>query len=144
MKLYKIVEGIGEGCGYACTISGMALIGSLAASAIGAKLPSRPIVEASIRVMRVATFGVIPVATIGSIASSFALTCMANQALEDCEKYRWKKMSETLQESNYCVASCQGCKHLVGRVAAGYLICAMHPYGWQGEDCPDRQEKEKF
>ncbi|MCU0570977.1 MAG: hypothetical protein MUF49_30970 [Oculatellaceae cyanobacterium Prado106] len=38
---------------------------------------------------------------------------------------------------------CQGCHHYHG-IAYGYsretrtmLICALHPYGWRGEVCPD-------
>lgn len=38
---------------------------------------------------------------------------------------------------------CQGCEHYHG-IAYGYrqetrtiLVCGFHPYGWQGEVCPD-------
>lgn len=39
--------------------------------------------------------------------------------------------------------ACVGCEHYHG-IAYGYnkatravLICALHPYGWQGDGCPD-------
>jgi hypothetical protein len=34
--------------------------------------------------------------------------------------------------------ACQGCQHYHGHVYGGnLLICGMHPYGWDGETCPD-------
>lgn len=34
--------------------------------------------------------------------------------------------------------ACMGCKHYHGQVYGGnLLICGMHPYGWDTEDCPD-------
>lgn len=40
---------------------------------------------------------------------------------------------------------CRGCDHYHG-IAYGYskttrsmLVCAFHPYGWDGESCPDWQ-----
>lgn len=40
---------------------------------------------------------------------------------------------------------CQKCQHYVGKVSGGeqggnWLCCAMHPYGPEGEECPDREE----
>jgi len=35
---------------------------------------------------------------------------------------------------------CQGCRYYHGRTYGGnHLVCAMHPHGWEGEDCPDWQ-----
>lgn len=35
-------------------------------------------------------------------------------------------------------AACVGCRHYHGQVYGGNLfICAMHPYGWDTESCPD-------
>lgn len=35
---------------------------------------------------------------------------------------------------------CVGCRHYHGQVYGGnLLVCAMHPYGWKGETCPDWQ-----
>ena len=34
--------------------------------------------------------------------------------------------------------ACQGCQHYHGYVYGGNLfVCAMHPYGWDDENCPD-------
>ena len=37
--------------------------------------------------------------------------------------------------------ACIGCRHYHGRAYGGnLLICAMHPYGWEDEHCPDWQD----
>ncbi|TAF49560.1 MAG: hypothetical protein EAZ61_14255 [Oscillatoriales cyanobacterium] len=34
--------------------------------------------------------------------------------------------------------ACQGCQHYHGyRYGEHILVCAMHPYGWEDEECPD-------
>ena len=34
--------------------------------------------------------------------------------------------------------ACVGCHHYHGQVYGGNLfVCAMHPYGWETENCPD-------
>jgi hypothetical protein len=34
--------------------------------------------------------------------------------------------------------SCVGCRHYHGQTYGGnLLVCAMHPYGWDGHQCPD-------
>jgi hypothetical protein len=34
--------------------------------------------------------------------------------------------------------ACVGCHHYHGQIYSGNLfVCAMHPYGWETEDCPD-------
>lgn len=34
--------------------------------------------------------------------------------------------------------ACIGCQHYHGQVYSGnLLVCAMHPYGWDDEQCPD-------
>lgn len=38
--------------------------------------------------------------------------------------------------------ACQGCRHYHGHVYGGnLLVCAMHPYGWPDEHCPDWEGK---
>ncbi len=33
---------------------------------------------------------------------------------------------------------CAGCRHYHGQMYGGnILVCGMHPYGWEGEQCPD-------
>lgn len=39
-------------------------------------------------------------------------------------------------------AACVGCQHYHGRVYQGnLLVCGMHPYGWEGSECPDWEGK---
>ncbi len=46
----------------------------------------------------------------------------------------------TLAENPACI----GCNHYHGQVYGGnLLVCGMHPYGWEGENCPD-WEKENY
>jgi hypothetical protein len=34
--------------------------------------------------------------------------------------------------------ACIGCHHYHGHIYSGtLLVCAMHPYGWDGDTCPD-------
>jgi hypothetical protein len=41
--------------------------------------------------------------------------------------------------------ACIGCRHYHGQVHGGnLLICAMHPYGWEDENCPDWQQSDYF
>ncbi|UBF25759.1 hypothetical protein K9N68_30120 [Kovacikia minuta CCNUW1] len=36
--------------------------------------------------------------------------------------------------------ACVGCRHYHGQSYGGtMLVCGMHPYGWEGEKCPDWQ-----
>lgn len=36
--------------------------------------------------------------------------------------------------------ACVGCRHYHGQVYGGTpLVCGMHPYGWEDEQCPDWQ-----
>ncbi len=38
--------------------------------------------------------------------------------------------------------ACVGCKHYHGRVYSGnLLVCGMHPYGSESEECPDWERK---
>jgi hypothetical protein len=38
--------------------------------------------------------------------------------------------------------ACIGCGHYHGQVYGGnLLVCGMHPYGWEGEDCPDWKQE---
>ena len=37
--------------------------------------------------------------------------------------------------------ACIGCRNYHGRVYSGnLLVCGIHPYGWNGETCPDWEE----
>jgi len=38
--------------------------------------------------------------------------------------------------------ACIGCSHYHGQVYGGnLLVCGMHPYGWEDENCPDWEQK---
>lgn len=40
--------------------------------------------------------------------------------------------------------ACIGCRHYHGYVYSGnLLVCGMHPYGWDDENCPDWEAQEK-
>jgi len=42
------------------------------------------------------------------------------------------------EEQEYIPEACQGCKNYHGEVYGEILlVCAMHPYGWENEACPD-------
>ncbi|MBO9999786.1 MAG: hypothetical protein J7641_12420 [Cyanobacteria bacterium SID2] len=37
-----------------------------------------------------------------------------------------------------CYPTCRGCQHYHGQMyGENLLVCGMHPYGWEGETCPD-------
>lgn len=41
--------------------------------------------------------------------------------------------------------ACIGCQHYHGQVYSGnLLVCAMHPYGWEEENCPDWEQSDYF
>lgn len=45
---------------------------------------------------------------------------------------------DVIEPSATQYAACMGCKHYHGRIYRGtVLVCGMHPYGWDGKDCPD-------
>ena len=38
--------------------------------------------------------------------------------------------------------ACVGCHQYHGQVYGGnLLVCGMHPYGWEGENCPDWEQE---
>jgi hypothetical protein len=39
--------------------------------------------------------------------------------------------------------ACIGCRHYHGQAYNGnLLVCGMHPYGWENENCPDWEQEE--
>lgn len=45
----------------------------------------------------------------------------------------------TLEENPACI----GCHHYHGMAYGGnLLVCGMHPYGWEDENCPDWEKAE--
>ncbi len=40
---------------------------------------------------------------------------------------------------------CRICKHHHGQIYGGVeLVCAVHPYGYSGDSCPDYQAKKGY
>lgn len=38
--------------------------------------------------------------------------------------------------------ACIGCRHYHGQIYSGnLLVCGMHPYGWEDENCPDWEQE---
>ncbi|MGK7877814.1 MAG: hypothetical protein AB4426_32275 [Xenococcaceae cyanobacterium] len=53
---------------------------------------------------------------------------------EEIEFYLNPKVEATLEDHRACI----GCRHYHGQVYGGnLLVCGMHPYGWDDENCPD-------
>lgn len=47
-------------------------------------------------------------------------------------------LTDTVEPSPQQHPACVGCLHYHGQVYGGnLLVCGMHPYGWEGENCPD-------
>ena len=47
-------------------------------------------------------------------------------------------MNPKVKPTSADYVACVGCRHFHGRVYSGnLLVCAMHPYGWDDENCPD-------
>lgn len=135
MKRFEIVEGIGQGCGLSMVVATFSLT---AAVTILQFNPSEDLEEACHRVVPTALLiGV--VGGLGVLWSDRTISEAANKAIENIERLRWQRLKSDVG-NEYCINSCQGCKHLVGKVGMSHLICAMHPYGWQGNDCPDKEE----
>jgi hypothetical protein len=85
--------------------------------------------------------------------STHSLFSLASNHIRKADQQRWHRYLSKRQilrsqlGFNFVPASrpepCQGCTHYHG-VAYGYnkanrevLICGFHPYGWQGDRCPD-------
>ncbi len=43
-----------------------------------------------------------------------------------------------VEASSHKNPACMGCRNYHGQVYSGnLLVCGMHPFGWEGEGCPD-------
>jgi len=52
-------------------------------------------------------------------------------------------MSSKVEPDETTHPACVGCRHYHGYVYGGnLLVCAMHPYGWYDENCPDWEAQE--
>ena len=62
---------------------------------------------------------------------------MSRLQREEEEMYEVAYMKLTLPD-------CRICKHHHGKIYGGVeLVCAIHPYGYSGDSCPDYQSKKK-
>jgi hypothetical protein len=53
------------------------------------------------------------------------------------ESSEWP-LTDTVEPSPQQHPACVGCRHYHGQVYGGnLLVCGMHPYGWESENCPD-------
>jgi hypothetical protein len=50
-------------------------------------------------------------------------------------------LTDLIQPSVQQYPACIGCRHFHGQSYGGnLLVCGMHPYGWDGENCPDWED----
>ena len=71
---------------------------------------------------------------------------------DEVEANLWEDLEEFVDESDFMGVgsqkptsesnpACINCANYHGRIYNGnLLVCAMHPYGWDDENCPDWQE----
>ncbi len=63
-----------------------------------------------------------------------------NYFTDEDEFYSWLQDTKTGPNPEINPA-CLGCSNYHGQTYNGnLLVCGMHPYGWDGETCPDWQE----
>ncbi len=67
-------------------------------------------------------------------------------------EFEYLALEESLEETDFSPnptviptpkehPACIGCRHYHGRIYGGnLLVCGMHPYGWDDENCPDWQK----
>ncbi|KAB8333597.1 hypothetical protein SD80_012430 [Scytonema tolypothrichoides VB-61278] len=77
-----------------------------------------------------------------------AITCLKNdygREVRECPNCAgrlvdWYEEDADEEETSSVPVACQGCKNYHGRYYGGtILICGIHPYGWNGDNCPDYQ-----
>ncbi|MBW4595495.1 MAG: hypothetical protein KME46_21970 [Brasilonema angustatum HA4187-MV1] len=75
-----------------------------------------------------------------------AITCLKDdygRIVRECPNcagmlVSWDEECEEEEETSSVPTACQGCKNYHGRYYGGtVLICGIHPYGWNGDNCPD-------
>lgn len=59
---------------------------------------------------------------------------------EEMDFLRNPKVKPNLAHNPACI----GCNHYHGQVYGEHLlVCGMHPYGWDGDNCPDSEKDEQ-
>jgi len=52
------------------------------------------------------------------------------------------EIEDEIEEKTDQYPACVRCKHFHGEEYGGnFLVCGMHPYGWDDENCPDWEKK---
>lgn len=139
MRKFEIVDEIGKGCGLSVIAATCALTFSLTVLPFN---PSKEIRDACRRVVPTALV-ITAVGLLGVLWSDRTCSRMAAETIERIEEARWESLKRVVKGRGYSIASCRDCKHLVGQLGNdNVLICAMHPYGWKGWDCPDKENKD--
>jgi hypothetical protein len=60
--------------------------------------------------------------------------------VEDTDFVDWRSQEASVEHNPACI----GCCHYHGQIYNGnLLVCGMHPYGWDGETCPDWEDFRK-
>ena len=58
----------------------------------------------------------------------------SEESIGETEQFFYQQDESVLQQPSACV----GCRHYHGNAYGGnLLVCGMHPYGWDNENCPD-------
>ena len=56
-----------------------------------------------------------------------------------------QRLEDEMYEATYMIEVlrlCRTCKHHHGQIYGGVeIVCAVHPYGYSGDSCPDYQAK---
>ena len=59
-----------------------------------------------------------------------------------------QRIEDEMYAASYTIETlrlCRICKHHHGQIYGGVeLICAVHPYGYSGDSCPDYQAKKRL
>ncbi|HEY9710582.1 MAG TPA: hypothetical protein V6D48_20400, partial [Oculatellaceae cyanobacterium] len=139
LERFEIVEEIGKGS--ALSIAAAALSVTVAVTTLQLN-PSKEMQEVCRRVVPTG-LAITVLGGIGVWWSDRTLSDMADRVAQRIEEARWQSLRRATKGKGYSIASCRNCQHLVGHLGNDkVLICAMHPYGWMGWDCPDQENKD--
>ena len=62
------------------------------------------------------------------------------------EMSKLQRQEDEMYAASYTIEMrlCRTCKHYHGQIYQGVeLVCAVHPYGYSGDTCLDRQVKQR-
>lgn len=53
-------------------------------------------------------------------------------------------LNPKVEPSSELYPACRGCRHYHGRIYNDHLlVCGMHPYGWDDQNCPDWEKQDE-